>query len=97
MTGLWPAEDPGAYKNFYPWIHGSWIVMELATIAAAAVALKFVRFSFLTAPMAFCFWFLSMDIAALIMRQNSLESEPAKWISVLVGVLTMLWDSGSIH
>ena len=94
MTGLWPAEDPGAYKNFYPWIHGSWIVMELATIAAAAVALKFVRFSFLTAPMAFCFWFLSMDLAALIMRQNSLESEPAKWISVLVGVLTMLVGFG---
>jgi len=31
--------------------------MELMTIAAAAVALKFVRFSFLTAPMAFSFGF----------------------------------------
>lgn len=94
MTGLWPAEDPGAYKNFYPWVHGSWIVMELATIAAAAVALKFVRFGFLTAPLAFCFWFLSMDLAALILRQNSLESEPAKWISVLVGALIILVGFG---
>jgi hypothetical protein len=90
MTGLWPAEDPGAYENFYPWIHGSWIVMELASIAAAAVALKFVRFGFLTAPMAFCFWFLSMDLAALILKQNSLQSEPAKWISVMVGALVIL-------
>ena len=70
ITGFWPADDPGAYKDFYPLIHGSWVVMELATIAAAAFALKFVRFSFLTAPMAFCFWFLSMDLAAWIFRQN---------------------------
>ena len=90
MTGFWPAEDPGAYRNFYPLIHGSWIVMELATIAAAALALKFVKFSFLTAPMAFCFWFLSMDVAALILRQNTLQTEPAKWISVMVGALIIL-------
>ncbi len=89
MTGWWPVEDPGAYKNFYPLIHGSWIVMELVTIAAAAVTLIFVRFSFLTAPMAFCFWFLSMDLGGLILRQNSLDSEAANWISVLVGAVTI--------
>ena len=94
MTGLWPAEDPGAYKDFYPLIHGSWIAMELATIAAAALALKFVKFSFLTAPMAFCFWFLSMDLAALILRQNSLDYESGKWISVLVGALIILIGFG---
>jgi hypothetical protein len=90
MTGLWPDRDPGAYKNFYPWIRGSWIVMELATIAAAAVAIKFVRFSFLTAPMAFCFWFLSMDLAALIVKQNSLDSDKMKLVSVAFGLITML-------
>lgn len=94
MTGFWPGENPGAYQDFYPLIHGSWIVMELATIAAAALALKFVKFSFLTAPMAFCFWFLSMDLAALILRQNSLQSDPAKWISVMVGALIILVGFG---
>jgi len=94
MTGLWPAEDPGGYGRFYPWIHGSWIVMELATIGAAALALMFVQFSFLTAPMAFSFWFLSMDLAALIFRENSLGSDKAKWVSVLVGVFTMLVGFG---
>lgn len=94
MTGLWPADDPGAYRNFYPLIHSSWIAMELATIAAAALALKFVRFSFLTAPMAFSFWFLSMDLAALIFRQNSLDSDKAKWVSVLVGLLAILLGFG---
>src|SRR5262249_37961826 len=70
--------------------HGSWIMMELGTIAAAAFALKFVRFSFLTAPMAFCFWFFSMDVAALIFRQNSLDYDTQKWVSVVVGIITIL-------
>jgi hypothetical protein len=69
-------------------------VMELATIAAAALALKFVRFGFLTAPMAFSFWFLSMDLAALIFRENSLASDKAKWVSVLVGIVAMLTGFG---
>jgi hypothetical protein len=57
ILGLWPAGHPGAYENYYPWINGSWIVMELATIAVAAIALRYVRFGFLTAPIAFRFGF----------------------------------------
>jgi hypothetical protein len=94
MAGWWPTSDPGAYKDFYPWIHGSWIVMELMTIAAAAAALKFARFSFLTAPMAFSFWFLSMDLAALIYKQNDLDFNKRKWVSVFVGLLTMFVATG---
>src|SRR6266571_2170161 len=26
MSGFWPAGDPGEYKEFYPLMHGSWIV-----------------------------------------------------------------------
>ena len=89
MTGFWPAEDPGAYRSFYPLIHGSWIVMEIATIAAALIALRYVRFAFLTAPLAFCFWFLSMDIAALLYRENELYWETRKWVSVIVGLIIM--------
>src|SRR5687768_12810029 len=86
LLGLWPAEHPGDYENYYPWINGSWIVMELATIAAAAIALRYVRFAFLTAPIAFSFWFLSMDLAALISRNADLTWETRKWISVIVGL-----------
>ncbi len=91
LLGMWPADDPGAYGGFYPVIHGSWIVMELATIAAAAVALYFVRFGFLTAPLAFSLWFFSMDVAALILgRELSYETNERAWISVGVGLGTML-------
>jgi hypothetical protein len=97
LLGLWPAEHPGAYKNYYPWINGSWIVMELATIAAAAVALRFVRFGFLTAPIAFSFWFFSMDVAALISENADLDWDTRKWISVGVGLLTLLVGYGLDH
>jgi hypothetical protein len=90
ILGVWPAAHPGGYENYYPWINGSWIVMELATIAAAAIALRFVRFGFLTAPIAFSFWFLSMDLAALIFRDANLSWESREWISVIVGLCT-LW------
>ena len=94
LSGLWPAAHPGSYENYYPWINGSWIVMELATIAVALIALRYVRFGFLTAPLAFSFWFLSMDLAALLLGETSLNAEARKWISVLVGVITILIGFG---
>lgn len=90
MLGLWPAGDPGSYEGFYPKVHGSWIVMEIATIAAAAAALRFVRFGFLTAPLAFAFWFLSMDVASLILQDPVLIDDRRSWISVIVGIATIL-------
>ena len=89
MTGLWPGKRPGEYKDYYPWINGSWIVMELATISVALLALRWVRFAFLTAPIAFSFWFFSMDVAAIIVGNNSLSWDERKWVSVLVGLMTM--------
>jgi hypothetical protein len=89
LFGVWPGNRPGAYKEYYPLIHGSWVIMELATIAVAAVALRFVRFGFLTAPIAFSFWFLSMDAAAWYLGQNDLDWTVRKWVSVGVGLLTL--------
>ena len=89
LADVWPGSKPGAYKDYYPWIHGSWIVMELATIAAAALALKWVRFGFLTAPMAFSFWFFSMDVAAWLLNADRLSITLRCWVSIVVGLITM--------
>ena len=94
VTGLWPAAHPGRYENYYPWINGSWIVMELATIVVAAIVLEYVRFGFLTAPIAFSFWFLSMDLAALIYKDAYLEWQTRAWVSVGVGAITLLVGYG---
>jgi hypothetical protein len=94
LTGFWPDKDPGKYKNYFPYIHGSWIIMELATAAVALVALRFARFGFLTAPLAFSLWFFSMDVAAWILGRDSLSWNENAWISVAVGLITMLVGYG---
>ena len=93
MLGLWPAERPGEYKEYYPRVHGAWIVMELATMAAALVALRFVPFGFLTAPLAHSFWFFSMDVAEWAFGHDLSRAERC-WVSVAVGLLTMLVGYG---
>ncbi|MFM9904423.1 MAG: DUF2157 domain-containing protein [Pyrinomonadaceae bacterium] len=90
LAGLWPGAVPGKYEEFYPLM----IAIELATIAAAAIALWFVRFGFLTAPLAFSLWFFSMDVAALILGRESLDWNTNAWIGVGVGLGTMLIGYG---
>jgi hypothetical protein len=86
MTGLWLQGDPGSYGDYYVWVRGSWIVMELATVAAGLVALRCMRFPFLTAPIAFSLWFLSMDLTPLLFSQESFTWEQRLWVSLVVGL-----------
>jgi hypothetical protein len=95
LLGLWPTVPPGPYKDFYPWIHGSWMVMELATVAAGAVALRFVHFGFLTAPLAFALWFFSMDLAAYLGGESWESWDRRRLISIVVGLTMMLVGFGA--
>jgi len=93
-TGLWPQWDPGAYTGYYRWVKGSWFLMESGTIVAGFVALRFVRFPFLTFPIAFAFWYMSMDLAPLLLGRphEGLDGgwlNDRLWVSLGVG-LTML-------
>lgn len=40
---------PGTVQDFYVWIKGSWLFMEIATIAAGSIALRFYRVPFIVA------------------------------------------------
>ena len=64
--GWWGQADPGNYSGFHEWIKGGWLYMELGTVIAGVVALRFVRFPFLTAPVAFALWYISMDLTPVI-------------------------------
>jgi hypothetical protein len=94
LAGFWPAADPGAYKEYYPRIHGSWVIIEWATIIVSLIALRFVRFGFLTAPLGFSCWFFSMDIAALGFGDGFYEGNGRAWVSVVVGAITILIGYG---
>jgi hypothetical protein len=89
-TGYWPASDPGSYSRFHPYINGSWIIMESATIIAGLVALRFWRFPFLTAPIAYSLWFMSMDIAELIAGQPVMSGHDREVISLVFGMVMLL-------
>lgn len=93
-TGYWPAGDPGAYRNFHPHINGSWILMELGTIVAGLVALRFWRFPFLTAPIAYSLWYLSMDLVALVYGHGELGWEEKKLVSVCFGAALLFGSYG---
>jgi hypothetical protein len=65
---LWPIpmQDPVNYGDFFEWLNASWIYMDLATIAAGAIALRYFPFPFIAAIMAGALWFLSMDLVPWI-------------------------------
>lgn len=89
LLGLWPAGDPGSYHSYYVWINASWIAIEWATILAGLVVLRWVRFPFVTFPIAFALWFFSMDVAAVVLREASPSYEVRSWCSVVVGVVML--------
>lgn len=84
-TGLWGTEPPGEYKNFFEWIRGGWFSMEIATLIGGLIALYFYRFPFLTAPIYFTLWFMSMDIAPLLIDTSS-KWDDRLWISMIFGL-----------
>lgn len=85
MTGWWGGEDPGSYSDFYSWVRGSWFSMELATLAAALIALKYYHFPFLTFIIFFILWFISMDITPLLFGQH-FDWNSRAWVSLWFGL-----------
>lgn len=88
---LWPEGSPGNYRGFHFKIHGSWIALELATMLAGAIALKFRRFPFLTAPIAVAAWYLSMDLAMAMLGTGHEYWQGREWVSVFFGMATLVF------
>jgi len=72
---LWGEDDPGSYQDFFNWSENSWIYMEVATIAAAGVALWRYKFPFLVFVVAVMLWFMSMDVGAFFNGDASLAAD----------------------
>jgi hypothetical protein len=89
-TGFWAAGNPGNYRDFYPFIRGSWIWMEAGTVVAALLALRRVKFSFLVAPAAVALWFMSMDFAAYLAGDRHWQLALGQRVSITFG-LAMLF------
>lgn len=91
QLNLWPALDPGSYTRFHPYIQASWVGMELCTVAAALIALRFFKFPFITAPAAYALWYLSMDATALIFGREWHWQDECM-ISAIFGAIMLLFS-----
>nr|WP_321502816.1 DUF2157 domain-containing protein [uncultured Dethiosulfovibrio sp.] len=90
-TGLWTGEEPGNYSDFYRWIKSGWCLMEISTIGAVLLAMRWIRFSFLAFPLALSLWFTSMDISPLLSVDRRVVSMV---FGFAMGCVALRWDMG---
>ena len=64
---VWPGGQPTGtpleYPDFYAYISGGWVVLEVAVLVASVLAWLRYRLSFILAPLMVAGWFASMDLA----------------------------------
>lgn len=86
--GFWE----GNYKStdFHRYIDWRWIFMELATLAAAAIACWHYRMPFLLFPTAVVLWYLQMDLVPFISNDLDHTWELRKLTSVFFGLAMIL-------
>jgi len=89
-TGLWPEVSTSQYRDYHIWIRSHWIFMEVATVITSVVALRFFRFPFLTFPLGVTLWYMSMDLAPLILGQEHLSMDERKIISMIFGLIVLM-------
>lgn len=61
--------NPGEYKNFFPYMNGSWLYMEIGAIIASLLAIWRYPFPFILLVAAVALWFMSMDLALWFTRR----------------------------
>lgn len=87
---LWSSYGkPGTTRGFYMWVKGGWLPMELAALAAAALAIYIYRFPFLVFIAAFAVWFMSMDIVPWLTGAEFGNWEISRKISVGFGLVVI--------
>lgn len=93
LTGIWPQTSPHPFGG--QGAVGCWVLMEAATVVSGLIALRYVRFPFLTAPIAFSLWRMSMDLAPLLFGRETLYVNEGQLVSLWFGA-ALLVVSGAI-
>lgn len=89
-SGIWPQGAPDNFQSYHIWIKGSWILMEVGTIISGLITLKFIRFPFLTFPIAFSLWYMSMDLTPLLIGKPEFTWRDRLWVSLCFGLVILL-------
>lgn len=86
-TGWWTGR---VYTHYHQYIDGSWLLMELGTLASAAILLWWYRLPFMVMPVAVTLWYMSMDLTPFIFGVEDLDWELRKLMSMWSGELIIL-------
>lgn len=86
-NGWWP--DDSTYREYHRYIRWHWIYLELGTLAAGAIMLWLYRYPFMVMPVAVTLWYMSMDVAAMLMA-NGYDWEFRAFVSMWFGLATIL-------
>jgi len=81
---------PGTVHDFYTWVKGSWIFMEIAAIVAGVVALRYYRFPFIVSIIAVALWFMSMDLTPWIFDTAQITWEMKRKVSIWFGLFVII-------
>ncbi len=85
--GLWP--DESAYREYHKYIKWHWIYMELGTLATGLFVAWRYRYPFLIMPIAVTLWYMSMDVAVMIMGDHY-DFQFRALVSMYFGLLMIL-------
>jgi hypothetical protein len=90
--GFWKAAlgSQIEYRGFFPTVNARWLYMELATIVAAIIAIRFYPFPFITMVAAIALWFMSMDLAVWLVHADVADFELRRQISLWFGLAIMV-------
>lgn len=91
--GFWP--DDAVYQDYHDFISWRWILMELATLAAACIVFARYRLPFLLMPVAVTLWYMSMDLVPFLFDWQltwELRRDFSLWFGLGMLVLAFLVD-----
>ena len=85
--GLWP--DDSVYREYHQYIKWHWLYMEFGTLVAGVIIAWRYRYPFLVMPIAVTLWYMSMDVAVMIMG-DEYDFEFRALVSMYFGLLMIL-------
>lgn len=88
VLGLWPEGGAEHIRDLHRTIDWRWLTIELATLAAAVVLLWWLRLPFMVMPVAVTLWYLSMDVAHMLMQKDGFDWEFTRDVSLVFGLAT---------
>lgn len=89
LMGWWPPSGPESLASYHTRIDWRWITLEFATLLAGVAMLWRYRLPFMVMPLALTLWYMSMDVANMLLLDHRWEWEFMRDMSLVFGIGTV--------